>query len=72
MIEVDLQIHALRRGSLNNRQRVARRFHHSESRSVGVLEDGEVSRALAIDVHDAPLFGIAVGDLGHVAEQNRC
>ena len=71
LIEVDLQVHPLRRGSLDNRQRVARRLHHGQSRRVGVLEDGEIGRALAVDVHDAALFGIAVRHLGHVSQQNR-
>jgi hypothetical protein len=36
-----------------------------------VLENGQISRAFAVHVHDAVLHGEAVGNLRHLAQQDR-
>ena len=61
----------VRRRRLDLRQHVARGVDHGERRGVGVLQDGQVDRALAVDAHDVGLRGEAVADLGDVAERDR-
>ena len=71
LVEIKPDLDALRRGLLDFRQHVAGGLHHRERRSFGVLQDGKVSRAPAIDVDDVVLHGIAVRDFRHVAQQDR-
>ncbi len=42
---------------------VARGVHHGERGGIGVLQDREIDRALAVDVHDVGLRGEAVADM---------
>ena len=68
LVEIELQFEPGGRGRLDLRQRVARRIDHRERRGVGVLEDREVDRALAVDVHDVGLGREAVADVPDIAD----
>ena len=71
LVEVELELEALRRRGLDLRQDVADRLDHGDRRGVRVLQDVHVARALAVDAHGVLLGGEAVADLGDVAERHR-
>ena len=63
LVEIELQFQPGRRRGLDFRQRGTRRIDHGEGRRIGMLQDGQVDRALAVDVHDVGLGGEAVADM---------
>ena len=63
LVEIELQFQPGGRRRLDLRQRVARRIDHGERRGIGVLQDRQIDRALAVDVHDVGLGREAVADL---------
>ena len=71
LIEVHLQFEALRRGFLQLRQQIAHGIDHRERGGVRVLENRHIAGALTIDAGDVGLGGVAIADLGDVAEQHR-
>ena len=52
-----LQLHALGRRRLDLGQQVAGGIDHRQGGGVGMLEDGQIGGALAVDMHDIGLDG---------------
>ena len=66
LVEVDLQLHPLGRGGLDDGELLARSFHHRQRARIRLLEDGQVGGAPAVDPHQVLLHGLAVADPRHV------
>jgi len=44
--------------------------HHGQGRGIGMLENGEIGGALAIDMHDIGLDGIGILDEAYIAQKH--
>src|SRR5262249_30329432 len=67
----DLEGDPIGGGGLDGGQEVPHSVHHRQGAGVGVLEDDDVARPLAVDVDDVLLHRVSVTDVRHVTEQHR-
>ena len=70
LIEIDLQLHPLGRGGLDDGQLLARALHHRERAGIGLLQDREVGGATPVDPHHVVLDCVTVAHARDVAQRD--